>query len=1311
MADAQDILRQFQDVTNGYIKQNEDSGAIKFLRATVKTLETITKKIDTFLKSKNIDVGERLSQLSEKGTSLKDQTKDLFNNTKSDVKSMGVKGFLRSKASGVKSALGNMFASDTEVSGAPPPTTSGTPGTPSSTEPEAAEQKEPGMLAKLQASITTLSTSIEALASKSMPAGGSSEGGGVEVTTSQSTESQDYKVSLAKSKERADKRDKEIAEEKAAVKGNEDTNKKSKGGGWLGKVLGGITKLGKFMVGSLGKILLKVVPALVGLTGKVMGRVLGKIAPRMAGMIARGTSGLLGGAAKMAGRGLMAAGRLAIPALWAGAKIAGGAIAGAIGTTGLIVAGGVVAAGLLIYGGYKLYKYLNRNEVGDNIFGQLTRLRLLMYGFNDAKKESYYKLLELEMMMKDYVQFKDNKVRFIKLDAKLKDEVRELFEVKADEKEKFAVLNTWFVKRFMPSLKSFLDAFMPLGPNLYLDKLDTLSKDQVFRLASTLVVPTNIYDNPQVPTFDNPATTVSKQEVDDMLTAIRTKAKEDSKAFEGQGAKKVSDSNSKQAAAATSTATAATTAVAKAAPTVTPPGASSTPSSSSDPTSPTKDGPTAEDLKKASNARMTNNLNTTGTGSKAQDAAKADTPQQEGEAPVKDIAGKSSDPQPASAPSESTKLSVAPGGLQPGDKSLQGIKFGPNSKRDRIFNLHPKVFSLFTGMTKEFNTLTGKDVPVNESFRSYDDQMALRQKYPNKAAKPGNSVHEYGMALDVNTPEANLLDEMGLLRKYGFTRPVGGETWHLEPAGVAVNPQAAKTDPQMREQALDSSPGRGGGGYGASKGSPLGKRNEPLQKKLYAEGSASTVDLAALTKKDESVQQYKGPASASATPPAATPTPTGKTETPLKPLEKVAGPTSTAVASVSTQDSLSRSGATTPPATSLEAPAKASTANLDPGAIGSKDLNPAQAVRKASGVVGMNPESMVTFAKLESSLDPKAGATTSSAKGLFQITKPTWNGLLSTQGGKYNVPKDADIYDPYYNSVIGISYAKENAASVLPLGKQAGLPDEVSLYLAHHFGPSGSKRLLDSYTKNPNMSTQEAVSSATFTANQSALAGKTVGEYIQSLRSKMSTAAGTPETAYKGMKDAGSTDSIPAGTQRVVGASNLVTETVPQSTSSIPTSSPSAPPTSPSTSKSTYSASSSSNSALASPASPTPSRMERSEMPAASAATTSPVPQSNVVAKPLPPQPSQTQNLNPSNEILTNQLNVLIDIKKILEGIGSMGPRSNGAGNSTPPAAAMQVSAQPSTPPPRAGSPTPQIAPISRTPSATSVSMSRRTLV
>ena len=44
-----ELIQQFQNITTGALKQNENTGVVKFLRATVKTLEGVTKKIDGFL--------------------------------------------------------------------------------------------------------------------------------------------------------------------------------------------------------------------------------------------------------------------------------------------------------------------------------------------------------------------------------------------------------------------------------------------------------------------------------------------------------------------------------------------------------------------------------------------------------------------------------------------------------------------------------------------------------------------------------------------------------------------------------------------------------------------------------------------------------------------------------------------------------------------------------------------------------------------------------------------------------------------------------------------------------------------------------------------------------------------------------------------------------------------------------------------------------------------------------------------------------------------------------------------------------------
>ena len=151
-------------------------------------------------------------------------------------------------------------------------------------------------------------------------------------------------------------------------------------------------------------------------------------------------------------------------------------------------------------------------------------------------------------------------------------------------------------------------------------------------------------------------------------------------------------------------------------------------------------------------------------------------------------------------------------------------------------------------MAKEYNALTGKTIPVNEAFRSYDDQAALYAKNPGKAAKPGNSTHEFGLALDIASKTADELDKLGLMRKYGFTRPIGGEKWHIEPIGVSVNPNLAKKDQNYRFTAIQTSVGRGGDGYGALDNSVLKKRDTNYQLSIYNKAGGETIDPAKAVK-------------------------------------------------------------------------------------------------------------------------------------------------------------------------------------------------------------------------------------------------------------------------------------------------------------------------------------------------------------------------------------------------------------------------------------------------------------------------------
>jgi hypothetical protein len=100
--------------------------------------------------------------------------------------------------------------------------------------------------------------------------------------------------------------------------------------------------------------------------------------------------------------------------------------------------------------------------------------------------------------------------------------------------------------------------------------------------------------------------------------------------------------------------------------------------------------------------------------------------------------------------------------------------------------LNEQMKERLAGLAKEYFNKTGQKIQINSGYRSPEEQAALFAKYgAPRAAPPGRSRHESGLAVDINSTDANKAIELGLMAKYGFTRPVRGETWHVEPIETA----------------------------------------------------------------------------------------------------------------------------------------------------------------------------------------------------------------------------------------------------------------------------------------------------------------------------------------------------------------------------------------------------------------------------------------------------------------------------------------------------------------------------------------------
>lgn len=155
----------------------------------------------------------------------------------------------------------------------------------------------------------------------------------------------------------------------------------------------------------------------------------------------------------------------------------------------------------------------------------------------------------------------------------------------------------------------------------------------------------------------------------------------------------------------------------------------------------------------------------------------------------------------------------------------QGVNLGlhPNFE-----GLNPIVKSNFVAMANEYFKLTGKNIQVNSAQRSGNKQ----------------SMHYPGLAIDIQSKDANALEGLGLMQKYRFHRPLlnwknndpsnpnaFNETWHIEPYAGGQYGQRNTNNLSYRQQNLRDNPNpliieTGGDSLGSSKRIPNTKSTE-----------------------------------------------------------------------------------------------------------------------------------------------------------------------------------------------------------------------------------------------------------------------------------------------------------------------------------------------------------------------------------------------------------------------------------------------------------------------------------------------------
>jgi hypothetical protein len=125
----------------------------------------------------------------------------------------------------------------------------------------------------------------------------------------------------------------------------------------------------------------------------------------------------------------------------------------------------------------------------------------------------------------------------------------------------------------------------------------------------------------------------------------------------------------------------------------------------------------------------------------------------------------------------------------------------------------------------------------------------------------------------------------------------------------------------------------------------------------------------------------------------------------------------------------------------------------------------AAAIKEASRVTGMSEAVLTAIAYRESAFNPRAGASTSSAKGLFQFIKGTWAYMVKTYGARFGVPQDADIFDPLSNAIMGAVFLKYEVYPSISAVKPN--PNATDLYIGHFMGAQGGAQWLKMLSSDP----------------------------------------------------------------------------------------------------------------------------------------------------------------------------------------------------------------------------------------------------
>ena len=198
----------------------------------------------------------------------------------------------------------------------------------------------------------------------------------------------------------------------------------------------------------------------------------------------------------------------------------------------------------------------------------------------------------------------------------------------------------------------------------------------------------------------------------------------------------------------------------------------------------------------------------------------------------------------------------------------------------------------------------------------------------------------------------------------------------------------------------------------------------------------------------------------------------------------------------------------------------------------------AGAIKQAANTSGASFEYLLTTAKMESDFNPTAGASTSSAHGLFQFIDQTWLGTVKEAGAQLGYGNYADaitkssdgsysVSDPAARRAImklrddpaaasSMAAALTQSNSFKLTGMIGRRPTDSELYMAHFMGVGGAAKLIANAEDNPQASGARLFPNAA-AANHSIFydrngRARSVSEVYSVLTQRYASAAASPVT-------------------------------------------------------------------------------------------------------------------------------------------------------------------------------------------------------